>query len=1571
MSLSFKDSLEKNNEINKPVVATESATVAAFDVENMNVEPYGVMTLEEDFGGIAAYAGDDGDWTEDTTYKKYYYFKNKNGHSEKQFAFSDDNLSEITSAKEIKLDSSQFNITQEENSQYIPFKMPRYYDGVDLTAAALSIHYVRSDGEHGVSIPVNVKYNDNEIRFGWLIDGAVTSVSGKIKFEIRADGMIVYNEGSERIEKAYTWKTRYNGDLNVLESLCGYDCNDAIAINDSWVQELIDSVAQKVANQIAGVEIAGEIQAAKDAADAAEGYAKEAQDSAEVAANVANTVVTEALKDYATTDYVNTAIAGVDVTEQLNDYAKTEDVNKAIESIDVTEQLKDYALKTDFDSYYTSDEIDEKIQNADISDKLGDYYKKTETYSKEEVDNALGNVNLDGYAKTAELNEVKATLQTVSGNTVTNATNIATVQNDITAIQSTLSSLTGDNENLIVQYDETGSILHLYEKDENGDIVITDGDKEIKVKEISSTIITGAGGGGGSVSTIKISVNPDGNDALTVLYGNKLSLDYNLSTREATEGVDGETVYKEAIISGDITFTLYKNDVYVTQFTVKKTSSEVQSDSIDISEYIDEDSDLGTHIFSVRATYLEQLGDGETITVRSNLCKWTVNVVQLGIINLPEETDPTWESVPKYGGSVSFSYTPVGNLEKTVYFQIDDEEPETVITTLNGGTSLTYHTPRQTHGVHTLKVWCSGYVGETFIETEPRKYVLMFVEEGNNTPIIRVKAPETLEQYSSDYIYYNIFDPLNGIIKSATIYDEDNAVLATVEDITSAEQKYLFRPSVVKNKIITIHYNGYVSEPVEIEVTKFPYEINAITDGLVVDFVPTGRTNSDADYNVFKNNAYKVEGGIEKEIPMTWTFSDNFDWINGGWKTDKNGDAYFCVKAGTSVDINYNLFGTDGVIAKKDANGDYKIAGTGKEFKLIFKTTNVAQANATWLECVDVADKKSLGIRMEAQNAYIDSGLGTLEVPYVDNDIIEFDMNIIPMTQFLEDGTPNLKVKTIPMIITYEDGTPVQPKVIGSASTSFKQDTPQPITIGSEFCDVHIYRMKVYDKYLSDKDIITNFIADARSGVEMAQRYRKNDIYSIDNKLTPESVAAACPDLKVYVLSAPYFTNDKGNKIEGTTIKQIHNTGTREKPEYDASENWTATGATHNGQGTTSNEYGYAGRNLEFNMKKATITLNDNVTVVKEIQLSPTSYPTNYLNFKINIASSEHSNNALLQKRYDRYLPYTSVASLIDDRKKNSMEFFNCVVFIQETDPVIANHREFSDTDIHFYGIGNIGDSKKTDASRVNDKDDPNEFCVEIMDWNRYLSSFPSDTMVSTLYTDEDGNQTLRFEHLLIDENLGEDGILYEKDAQGEYHHSTDTTVDKTKTYYIDILENDDFSEDYTYGFRYVQKEWKKEDDPDYKQKNEEFQKPLRQKWIEFYRFITKDLPENAEENSAEIQDWKSEFSDWFVLDSALYYYLYTLRYTMVDSRAKNSFWHWCKHYLTLEEALARGIAVYDEDKNLITDASSHLTRFYDKNGKEIKNINAAAAAINDGYRMEFWDYDNDTALGIKYLCQV
>ena len=265
----------------------------------------GTMALDE-IPGVAAYSGEGGSWIEHPDYVRY-------------SQFSDGDISTISDTKEITLNTKQFNITQEENSQYIPFEMPRRYDGFDLALdALLSIHFDTSTGIHGADKPINVTYNDDKIRFGWLVSPDATVDPGALKFEIHAYGILV---GSDGVRKGYTWKTQSNDKLNVLQSVC--DCEDIInKIDDTWLQELITDISESMAEKIATMDIGDQVASAQAAAE-----------RAEAALSNLDATVGKYLVGYATEKYVDDAIADADISEKLNDYAKTSYVDKQVDDV--------------------------------------------------------------------------------------------------------------------------------------------------------------------------------------------------------------------------------------------------------------------------------------------------------------------------------------------------------------------------------------------------------------------------------------------------------------------------------------------------------------------------------------------------------------------------------------------------------------------------------------------------------------------------------------------------------------------------------------------------------------------------------------------------------------------------------------------------------------------------------------------------------------------------------------------------------------------------------------------------------------------------------------------------------------------------------------------------------------------------------------------------------------------------------------------------------------------------------------------------------------------------------------
>ena len=1355
--------------------------------------------------------------------------------------FTDDKISYVDENKDITIDSSQINISQESKSQFIPFEMPRYYDGIDLTKMAISIHFTNSDKQHAASPAVNVQYNNDKIRFAWLVDANATHIDGNLQFEIHADGAISDNTGKSY---EYRWKSKPTDKFNIVKSLCQEPNCEPVVVNSDWVQEIVKNVATAVAEEIKDIQV-----------DLSNYYTK-----TEVDEKVANVNVD--LTGYATEQYVQDAIAAADVPNNLSDLADDEnhrvvtDTEKATwnaksdfsgsyndltdkptnvsefandagyltsvpeEYVTETElnakgyltehqDLSDYALKTDVPSVEglaTETYVDNAVAAVDVSEQLKDYAKSADVYTKEQVDTAIASVDVSDqlvdYAKSADVytkTEVDNKTDALSSSISTNATNISSLSNTVTGLQEEVSGIDKSPRlTYDASYNTEGDYSFVLYEIEN------EGDSEAEVRsEKAKFVIQGGSGSGSTSSTLKIEyvtktpivVTTNDNAVITFKFSGTDSSGDEVLEGTATWKVAGSIVATNTVVSGE--------------------------NSFDVTKYLT----IGTQ--KVQLSIVDAAG---SLVTKS----WTVQKIDVRL-------ESTFNDKLTYPiGTVSFDYTPYGAISKDVHFILDGVEIGTV-TTSASGIPMAYTVPEQTHGAHLLEVYMTATVNSNVIESNHIYKDIIFYDSTSAVPVIGCTQQSfTALQYDTTNITYTVYDPATE--KPVVTLAVDGDVVSTLT-IDSNTQVWQYKSSDVGNHVLTITC-GETVKTLNVTIEKLDIDVEPVTAGLVFDFNPSGKSNNDADR-------------LWSDGDITMTVSDNFDWINGGYQIDDNGDQYFCVKSGTSAVINYNLFADD---PKKN----------GKEFKVIFKTTNIKNRDTSFISCMN----NDIGLDMKVESANIYSSNNSLYSPYCEEDIIEFEFNINKDTD-------------IPMVLTYEDGVGNRP-MIYTSDASFMQSTPQPITIGSKDCDIYIYRMKAYSTSLSDRGILSNFIADARNAYEMIARYNRNQIYDENGLLTPQVLAEKCPDLRIIMVDAPWFTNDKSNKVADTNVTMIYKNG---DPVLD---NWTCTGAQHSGQGTSSNEYGYAGRNIDLIMNKDTslFTLGDGKTTSKTITLTRDSVPTNYLNVKVNIASSENENNAQLANRYNTYNPFRRSAKIKDSKVKDTMEFYNCVLFIRERNEDITTHREFQDCEWHYYALGNVGDSKKTDSSRVNDKNDPKECVIEIMDYNLPLSEFPT----------------------------GSDGICPVEDwKEGNTAYDYLYAPYKYKDGEFSSFGNE------SYEFRYEMKGI-----------TEEQREVNINAWREFYKFVVTSTDE----------EFYANLKKYFVIDSALYYYLFTERYTMVDNRAKNNFYHYGKAYFTTEEAAA----------------------FAEEFGNEIdtKYIDNDQATFNNGYRWDLtFDYDNDTALGI------
>lgn len=953
----------------------------------------------------------------------------------------------------------------------------------------------------------------------------------------------------------------------------------------------------------------------------------------------------------------------------------------------------------------------------------------------------------------------------------------------------------------------------------------------------------GGGGGGAATGGGTAIITRVTDTSVQVLTGNICNIQYKLEARDTSNE-----------LVGDGTALWYVGGVQVATsiaYNIKSNDANIIN-TFDISPYLSVGSNNITLQVSVNTG-----GEYATIVRKT----WTVNVINFSFVwNYNEET--IFDN-----GTITLEWIPYGaNISKTTYMKIDNEEPIAISNTMQSGITQTYTFEHNlSHGVHTCELYLSATINGQNETTTHQSHDLIIVQPGTVTTIISSSfVSSTMEQYDTIAIPIVVYTP-NTTLTNNVILAVDGVTISTWNNVDRTLHYWNYSPSTTGLKVLTISVGNVVKT------------INITVTGVQID-------NAEVSGYDFKLKASEIVSNADLQNNNLLTFSSNFDWVNGGIKserdTNNNIQQYICVKAGTTMTINKQLFSTS--------------LPNGFNTKIIMKTANCGDYDAKVLDCYSTTNDENIGLELFAHEAVLSSSARRITTQYGEGTYIELEFEV-----YAENDTPRY-------MMCWVDGVMSIVRVCDSTD-HFNQTDIKNIIIGSTNCDVYIYLIKTYYKKLSINEHIANFIADSPNATTMKARYNRNHILGADNEIDYNLLYEAAPDCRIWLYDIPRMTTGKKDYVKGVGFQQLWKNGGKEY--YDGLK---ATNAVLTVQGTSSVNYrkGAANTDINFNSSDAEGTptlisasgtnLLDDSLATKGMKLTDSAIPITYANMKVNFASCEQVNNMCNAAWYQNFQPYPSLSP------RDCMEFTMGVQFIKDAglnEPTVEDpttHTQMLEVPLfsekenrqankyYMYSIGNLGNSKKNTAVFHS----LNECCVEVTDnttEGQRMIAWPT-----TLdWTGKVDNMDHSYEFRYPDDPTQSMKDGWERFVRWMVTWNPNAATDE-------ILDNPETYSAYTFRGH-----------------DREGTQVLRGTTVSQYAgTYTHDTFERR------MAKMLSECEDYMAMDSVVYHFCYIERHTMVDNVAKNTFWSSAKTIKEVNGVDTEGYWIWDLSKNYDNDTS-------------------------------------------------
>lgn len=674
------------------------------------------------------------------------------------------------------------------------------------------------------------------------------------------------------------------------------------------------------------------------------------------------------------------------------------------------------------------------------------------------------------------------------------------------------------------------------------------------------------------------------------------------------------------------------------------------------------------------------LGENQiTLTVKNSDGKTDYIDYVCEVINLELETN--FKAMGIYSVATDFPFTIVGAGEKTIHYLMDGKEIYNEVLTNSTKFAHNYKIPMQSVGDHIFQVYADMTVNNMTITSNTLTAGMMFVSENMvDTFILSTFTQKESEQSEVITIPYLVYNPFEETTQTTlSIIKENNEEYSSKNIIVDqTPQNWVIQDypaGKVKFRISAYSETGInaVKEFV-LDVEPSTFTLTPVATNLALEFSAAGRSNNEANPGQWAYGPYQA------------TF-ERFAWsVADGWVESDSGETVLRFLPKNKMTIPYQPFATD----KRNA---------GYTIEIEMATHNVKDYDSVVLSCVH----EGRGLVVKSQSLVFKS---------------EQSEEIVMM--FKEDERVRITITIEPQTLNRFMKFYVNGILCGVEqyveNDNFKQATPQNITIGSDTCGLDLYKLRFYDRNLSDDEQLNNFICDRSTITERIAAQERNNIYDTSGALTISSLPPTIPYIVMQCPELPQYKGDKKSDVSMYYVDKL-------RPERC----FSASGCQFDVQGTSS--AGYPIKNFKIKFKGG-IDYNDG-THADGYPILEDGLISECFCLKADYASSEQANNVMLVDYYDELIRdyYLTPAQEENPKVRIAISGKPIVVFWENTDT----------NEIKFQGQYNMNNDKSNENVFGFDRDKwPHTECWEFSNNTSNRTLFKESEWESTV-TDKDG----------------------------------------------------------------------------------------------------------------------------------------------------------------------------------------------------------------------------------------